>query len=167
MLRNWILVLLSRVVRLGRGFRLKVNAYNAVARLFGEPAWPYTWAPPRERTPSEMLNLQPGELVAVKSHEEILATLSRNRNRGIGFAAEMVRYCGGVYRVRARVEKILDEKTGRMMQLKNDCIILEDVICRSECSSGRLFCPRSIFPFWREIWLRRVGGTRPAPGGER
>jgi hypothetical protein len=68
----------------------------------------------------------------------------------------MVRYCGGTYRVRSRVEKILDERTGRMMRMSNDCLILEDVICRSECSAKRLFCPRSIYPFWREIWLRRV-----------
>ncbi len=167
MLRGVLLRSLSRLVTLGRGFRVKVKGYNAVARLLGEPAWPYTWAPLRDRTPSETLNLQPGELVAVKSHEEIRATLSGNKNRGIGFAAEMVRYCGGVYRVRARVEKILDEKTGRMMRMKNDCIILEDVICRSECSPKRLFCPRSIFPFWREIWLRRVGGERPGPAAER
>lgn len=167
LLRGASLRFLSRLVTLGRGFRIKRKVYNAVARLFGEPAWPYAWANVRGRTPSETLNLQPGELVAVKSHEEILATLSGNKNRGMGFSAEMVRYCGGVYRVRSRVERIVDEKTGRMMQMKNDCIVLEDVVCRSDCSSKRLFCPRSIYPFWREIWLRRVSDGPPAPALDR
>jgi len=52
-----------------------------------------------------------------------------------------------------------------MRKMKNDCIILEDVICRSECSEKRMFCPRGIFPYWREIWLRRATGEPPAPGG--
>jgi len=65
-----------------------------VAHLFGEPAWPYAWVGSQGRTPSETLNLQPGELVKVKSHEEILATLSEQKNRGMGFSPEMVCYCG-------------------------------------------------------------------------
>jgi len=162
-LRALLLRSLAHLVRFGRGVRIKRGAYNAVARWFGEPAWPYAGGELRDRTPSESLDLQPGERVTVKSHEEILATLSGSKNRGMAFAPEMVRYCGGVYRVRARVEKIVDEKTGRMMHMKNDCIILEDVICRSECSSARLFCPRSIYPYWREVWLRRADGAPPAP----
>ena len=39
-------------------------------------------------TPTGTLNLQPGELVRVKSHEEILATLNEeSRNRGLGWDA--------------------------------------------------------------------------------
>jgi hypothetical protein len=167
LLRGVLLRLLARLVMLPRGFRVKRKAYNAVARLLGDVEWPYGVGALRGRTPSETLNLQPGELVKVKSHQEILATLNGSMNRGMGFSPEMVRYCGGVYRVRSRVEKIVDEKTGRMMQMKNDCIILEDVICRSECSSKRLYCPRSIYPFWREIWLRRFDGEPPAPASER
>ena len=151
----------------GRGYRIKLKVYNRVARLFGEPTWPYASGAVQARTPSETLNLQPGEWVQVKSHEEILATLNGQKNRGMGFSAEMVRYCGHVYRVRSRVEKTIDEKTGHILKLKNDCIILDDVVCRSECSTKRLFCPRSIFPYWREIWLRRFTGQPPAPEAKR
>ena len=44
------------------------------------------------------------------------------------FSAEMLPYCGKQFRVQARVDRILDEKTGRMLKLR-DCIILEDVWC--------------------------------------
>jgi hypothetical protein len=91
----------------------------------------------------------------VKSHAEILDTLKDAKNRGMGFSAEMVEYCGGTYRVRSRVDKIIHEGTGKMLHMNNDCIILDNVVCRSQCSDARRFCPRAIYPFWREVWLRR------------
>ena len=84
----------------------------------------------RKRTPFETLNLQPGELVRVKSKEEIVKTLdTHNANRGMSFDGEMVRYCGREARVLRRVEQIIDEKSGRMTRFKNPCIVLEDVTC--------------------------------------
>ena len=109
------------------------------------------------KTPSTVLNLQPGELVHVKTKEEIVDTLDvNNRNRGLLFDVEMVPYCDGTYRVLRRVERILDEKTGKMLTLPNNCIILDGVVCRGCLSRHRLFCPRSIYSYWHEIWLRRV-----------
>jgi hypothetical protein len=55
-----------------------------------------------------------------------------------------------------RVEQIIDERTGRMMRLPNDCIVLDGVVCPGRLSERRLFCPRAIYPFWREIWLQRI-----------
>ena len=73
----------------------------------------------RKRTPFETLNLQPGELVRVKSKEEIVKTLdTHNANRGMSFDGEMVPYCGREARVLRRVEQIIDEKSGRMLHLK-------------------------------------------------
>ena len=108
----------------------------------------------RKRTPFEALNLQPGELVRVKSKEEIVKTLdTHNANRGMSFDGEMVRYCGREARVLRRVEQIIDEKSGRMQHLKTPCVVLESVTC-----TGRYHrqCPRAIYPYWREIWLERV-----------
>ena len=103
------------------------------------------------------LNLQPGEWVRVKSHEEILASLDRmNRNRGLSFDAEMVPYCGRTLRVRTRVDNFIDEKTGTMKRLKTPAVILEGAICGSRYSDHRMFCPRGIFAWWREAWLERV-----------
>jgi hypothetical protein len=120
--------------------------------------------PEGQSTPSAELNLQPGELVRVKSHREILRTVDiRSKNRGLWWDAEMVPYCGGTYRVLARVTKILDEKTGEMREMKGPCIILDSVVCQSRYSGCRMFCPRAIYPYWREIWLERVAPPATAP----
>jgi hypothetical protein len=112
-----------------------------------------------EEQPLVTLNLQPGEYVRVKSYEEILATInSDNKNRGLYFDAEMVPYCGGVFRVRSRVERFLDEKTGLMLTMKTPAVILEGGWCRSYYSERRAFCPRAIYAWWREAWLERVPG---------
>jgi hypothetical protein len=106
------------------------------------------------KTPAETLNLKPGELVRVKSKDEIASTLDmHNANRGMSFDGEMVRYCGRESRVLRRVEQIIDEKSGRMMRFKNPCIVLEDVVCTGAYHRQ---CPRGIYSYWREIWLERV-----------
>jgi hypothetical protein len=133
--------------------------YDAFQRLFGGIKYPRRSGsiPVGVLTPTENYDMQPGELVQIKKYKEILATLDQsNRNRGLSFDAEMVPYCGGQYRILKRVSQILDEKTGRMMKMKNPCIILESVICQSRYSQCRLFCPRSIHSYWREIWLERI-----------
>jgi hypothetical protein len=118
-------------------------------------------------TPTEMLNLQPGELVRVKSHQEILQTLNTDgRNRGLVWDAELVPYCSGTYRVLKRVTKILNEKTGEMQEMKNPCIILDSVACQARYSDCRMFCPRGIYPYWREIWLERATVIPAAPPPE-
>jgi hypothetical protein len=90
----------------------------------------------------------------VRSKEEIFATLDeRDRNRGLRFDSEMLHYCGMRARVLRRVEHIIDEETGRMIHIKGDCIILDGVVCTG---SYHRSCPRRIFPYWREAWLRRV-----------
>jgi hypothetical protein len=118
---------------------------------------------PEPKSPqTETLNLQPGELVQVRSPAEIEATLDeKGFNRGLSFDREMLPYCGQTLRVKARVERLIDETTGRMLQIPRDCILLEGPVCSGECSTGRWFCPREIYPFWREAWLRRV--EQPAP----
>ena len=106
-----------------------------------------------------------GDLVRVKRHEEILETITQdNMNRGMFWDAELVPYCGKTYRVLKRVTHIIDEKTGRMLEMKNPCIILDSVVCQARYSACRMFCPRSIYPYWREIWLERVAEAAPAEG---
>lgn len=108
------------------------------------------------RTPTGHLNLQPGELVRIRSKEEIMRTLDSGRlNRGMGFEEEMARYCGTTARVRARVERCMDEKTGELLHMKNPCIVLDDVVCKGVYMRN---CPRQYVAFWREIWLERVEG---------
>jgi hypothetical protein len=106
------------------------------------------------RTPKEVLDLQPGELVEVKAREEIFATLDQTgHNRGLRFDIEMLRYCGKRARVQRRVNRLIDEKTGKMVHIKGDCIVLDGFICAADFHQS---CPRGIEEFWREIWLKRV-----------
>ena len=119
-----------------------------------------------EKTPSCELNLQPGELVRVKSKDEIMRTLnSKSRNRGLWFDVEMLQYCGkGPFRVLRRIEKFLNEKTGEMMTPRNTCIILEGVTCSGNYSHQRMFSPRHEYNFWHEIWLERVNEDKANAG---
>jgi len=102
-------------------------------------------------TPTERLNLQPGEMVRIKTKEQIEATLNKDRlNRGMGFEEEMARLCGQTARVAARVTKCIDEETGKLLTMKTPCIMLEDIVCSG---ANHASCPRQFIPFWREIWL--------------
>jgi hypothetical protein len=153
-------------VLFGRHFGTRVPAirriYNTFQKFTGGMPSPVRLGttPLGEPQPVASLNLEPGELVRVKTHDEILTTLDRrNMNRGMCFDSEMVPYCGGLYRVIRRVERFLDEKTGRIRSLKTPAVILEDVACRSRFAGCRMFCPRAIYCWWREIWLERVQET--------
>jgi hypothetical protein len=134
--------------------------YDKMRPLWRGPRWPRTpgFLPEGSPTPTVKLNLQPGELVRVKSHEEILKTVTEeNLNRGMYWDAELVPYCGGTYRVLKRVSKLIDEKTSKMVEMKTPCIVLDAVVCQARYSDCRMLCPKSMYPYWREVWLERVG----------
>ena len=148
---------------------LQVSSRAAVTepmRKFGympEIHLPGTAAPTDKFAP---LNLQPGELVRVKSKEEIAKTLTpEGRTKGMWFDREMMPYCGGVYRVRQRIERFIYERNGRLLVLKNQPVTLEGAICSGDRSICRWFCPRAIYPFWHECWLERVE-TAPKTEGK-
>jgi hypothetical protein len=97
------------------------------------------------------------QLVRVKPYEEITKTLDSNyRNRGLYFDAEMVPFTEREYEVERRQKQIIDERTGKMIRFKTDAIVLKDVVCEARYAICRRFCPRAIYPYWREIWLERV-----------
>jgi hypothetical protein len=124
--------------------------------------------PTGQKTPSRPLDLKVGDLVQIRSYDEIVSTLDgNNRNRGMYFDAEEVPYCGKQYRVRSTVNKIIHEKTGKMLTLKDHNVILEGVICQARYSDRRMFCPRAIYAFWRETWLEKVAQDADLARGER
>lgn len=105
----------------------------------------------------EPLNLGPGELVRVRSKGEISGTLgSDGKTRGLWFDREMLPYCGETHTVKHRVERFVDERSGEMVELRSDTVILDGVVCGGDVSYGRWFCPRAIYPWWRECWLERA-----------
>jgi hypothetical protein len=128
-------------------------AFNRVQRkLRGSPFPRYVGS--AAVAPNEALDLQPDELVRVKPKNLIELTLNtQSRNRGLYFDREMIRFCGGEYRVKARLERVIVEKTGELRQLTNPCIILDGVTATGEFQG---FNPENEYIFWREVWLERV-----------
>ncbi len=149
---EWILAMIRLVQATVIGF------FNTVQERRGGSRYPFIVGMAQDSR-SERLDLRPGELVEVRSKEEIMATLDQGqKNRGLWFDAEMLPYCGGIYRVLRRVNRIVDEKTGKMIQMKSSCIVLEGVVCRSDFHR---LCPRAIYPYWRESWLKRATQVNP------
>jgi len=107
-------------------------------------------SPTQEPTESLSLGLQPGELVEVKSRKEIEATLdTAGKNKGLLFTPPMLQYCGKRFYVANRLNKMIQDESGRMIHLK-DTVVLDGVTCQA------WGCQRSNLQFWREIWLKRV-----------
>src|SRR5262249_5643239 len=126
---RWFLRVLPVGYRVGKSFTDWVHRVST-----GRPTPAISpKVPPGVPTPPGRVDLQPGEFVRVKSQAEIEETLDvRNSNRGLFFDCEMIPFCGKVFQVRHRVSRIIDEPTGRMLQMKQPCIVLDQVVCNSE-----------------------------------
>jgi hypothetical protein len=131
--------------------RLAVWGYlNARQRLMG----PFPRGN-RKLTPIGVLKLQPEEMVEVKTLKEIIETLgSKGCNRGLRFSVDMVPYCSKRLKVRSRADRLNAEMTGEMRGIPNT------VILEGPTHDGPTYafggCPRLEYPYWREIWLKRV-----------
>lgn len=136
-------------------------------RLVGRPSPAlHAQVPDGAPTPTGRLGLKAGEYVRIKSQAEIEKTLNKSgKNRGLSFdPEEMAKFCGSVVRVRKPVIKIIDERAGggKMLHMKEPCIMLDGVVCKSEFAHCRLNCPRAFPSYWREIWLERVESSELA-----
>jgi hypothetical protein len=151
-------------VGIGRFLRVfvRMNIWRIAHRLGRTPDLPKVAG--SDRIDGEKLGLLPGDLVEVRSLQEIGATLDENlKHRGLRYSEELTPACGKRFRVKNRVDRLIDENTGRMIELKNDCIVLEGFVCSGDRSPSSLFCPREAYPIFREAWLRRVDDSRSLP----
>lgn len=168
--RLLVLSWVRALTRVGFAYRLSHAVYGFVHRLLIGRSPPEPGGgllPSRAPTPVRALDLQPGEWVRVRTHHEIRETLTvDNKNRGMWFDDEQTVFCGSSHQVEQRVERIINEVTGEMMPMKTPCITLRGVQCRSMYSRDRLFCPRAITPYWREIWLERVAAPLASDRGK-
>jgi hypothetical protein len=144
---------------------LAIAFFNRVQRKLGGPVFPNYSFGTTKPSPQEALGLQPGDLVRVKPKSLIEPTLKASRNHGLWFDRDMIRFCGGEYRVKTRVERVIAERTGELRLLTNPCIILDGVTATGEYQG---FNPENEYNFWREVWLERVApsDTLPAPHHE-
>jgi hypothetical protein len=85
-----------------------------------------------------------------EARRTVLATLDTGlSNRGLQFDAELVPFCGKVFRANSCVERFVDEKPGKMRRLKTPAVTLDGSTCKVLFSGQRLLCPRSI-----NLWCR-------------
>jgi hypothetical protein len=147
----------SRSIVVGLVNKLQKIASHVLPRrmaVHGGKTYPFVLGKLHGATPSIRLDLQPGELVEVKSREEIFETLNESDStRGLRFDSEMLQYCGRRGRVLRRVERAIDEGSGKMLSIGTDCIIIDEFVCTGDYHRS---CPRSVYTWWREAWLKRV-----------
>ena len=100
-------------------------------------------------------NLKAGDMVRVKSIEEIKATLNHvGQTKGCSFISSVMGpYCGTVQRVLKPMERFVDEREMRVKKCKG-LVLLEGVICEGTTSYGR--CDRCCYVFWRNEWLEKI-----------
>ena len=164
--RNWGVRRLAKVMLVAL-----VNKYQVLSRRFpprlrikGGETIPVMHGTLR-RTPPASFELQPGDRVRIRSREEIEATLdANNANRGLIFDVEELRFCGREATVLQRVEHIIDEGSGRMIDIGSDAYMLDGVVCPGDYHR---LCARGIYSYWRAVWLEKLepaGRSAGAPG---
>jgi hypothetical protein len=159
-----ILKCFSDVISGSRGlFQMVRYVFVPVFRFLGEkfPHRPLL-AGDLKRTPTEHLGLEPGEWVRIKSEAKIAETLdSRACNRGLRCDGGMRQYCGGRYKVKSRLDRMISETNGEMHEVGNT-VILDGLACL--CWWNHVGgCPREDLVWWREIWLEREQDKRGPP----
>jgi hypothetical protein len=116
-------------------------------------------------------SLCPGDLVEVKSADEILQTLDDNGTSDrLPFMPEMLAFCGKRFHVSLRAVKTCWYGHGSGMRRfpGEDVVLLERLRCSGADHGG---CQKGCNIFWREAWLRKVENQDvpvfPASGVER
>ena len=100
--------------------------------------------------------LRPGDLVEVKSPDEILQTLDADGTlSGLPFMPEMIPFCGKRFRVSLRAVKTCWYGHGSGMRKfpQEDVVLLDGIRCSGADHGG---CQKACNIFWREAWLRKV-----------
>src|SRR6267143_5114480 len=100
------------------------------------------------------LNIIVGELVEVRSREEILSTLDQNgKLDAMPFMPEMLQYCGKRFRIFKRADKTCDNIRDWSLRRVKNAVHLAGVRCdgssHADCDAGCLL-------FWNERWLKAV-----------
>ncbi|MFD9944481.1 hypothetical protein ACFWYW_21160 [Nonomuraea sp. NPDC059023] len=113
------------------------------------------------------MELRVGDLVEVRSEEEILATLDdRGELDSLPFMPEMLKYCGQRMTVHKVAHKLCDTiEKGRMRRMEH-AVHLTGARCDGGAHGG---CGTACSIYWKHDWLKKVtpadpeGAARPAP----
>jgi len=105
---------------------------------------------------NRIARLYPGDLVEVKSPDEILQTLDADGTLDkLPFMPEMVEFCGKRFQVFRRVVKTCSSGTSSTMHgfRADDVVLLDGLRCSGAAHES---CQKACVIFWREAWLRKV-----------
>ncbi|WP_420749519.1 hypothetical protein [Rhodococcus sp. O3] len=113
------------------------------------------------RTPVSSLRV--GDLVEVRSAEEILATLDENGEfENLPFMPEMLQFCGRRLTVHKVAHKLCDTISGTGIHRMENAVHLTDSRCDGSAHGG---CQTSCSLYWKDAWLKRVEPGLPPPSG--
>ena len=103
--------------------------------------------------------LKVGDLVEVRSAEEILATLDEHGElENLPFMPEMLAFCGQRMTVHKVAHKLCDSLTLSGMHAMPRAVHLTGARCDGSAHGG---CQTACTLFWKEEWLRRVEPGEP------
>ena len=103
--------------------------------------------------------LRPGDMVRVRTAEEILATLDDEGTvEGIPFMPEMIPHVDRHYRVSKRIEKICWFTAESSSRRLPGTLFLEDLRCDGSAHGG---CQAECRIYWKEAWVERVEANAP------
>ncbi|WP_405242463.1 hypothetical protein [Lentisalinibacter salinarum] len=98
--------------------------------------------------------LKAGDLVRVRTREEILSTLDANGCLdGMPVMPEMLQLCGKMLRVAARAHKTCDTVNNTGGVWVDDAVHLEGARCDGSSHDG---CQAACLIFWKSAWIERV-----------
>jgi len=102
------------------------------------------------------IGLKPGDIVKIRSKEEILKTLDeKGRLKGCALMKEMWQYCNSEQEVLKRVNYFFDEHHSKFLKAHNT-VILKGLQCSGNISGFPPKCDRLCYFFWCEEWLKKI-----------
>jgi hypothetical protein len=108
---------------------------------------------------ASVLSFCEGQLITVRSIDEILATLDNTRRcGGCAFLPGMEQFCGKTFTIKKVVRSFFDERRWRMLKCRNT-VILDEVYCDGSGNHDTQGCDRMCFYFWRTEWLEKNDNT--------
>src|SRR5438477_2893460 len=109
---------------------------------------------------NDRLTLRAGDIVEVRSKDEILRTLDKNGQLdGMPFMPEMFAFCGRRLRVQKRAHKTCDTVFPTRSRRISNAVHLE-TRCDGSAHGG---CQAACLIFWKEAWLKKIDGSLVDP----
>ena len=105
-------------------------------------------------TTASVDGLRVGDLVEVRSAEEIVATLDeRGELENLPFMPEMLKFCGQRLTVHKVAHKLCNTINNSGMHKLENAVHLTDSRCDGASHGG---CQTACLLYWKEAWLKRV-----------